>query len=150
MWEKLSAIWASYRWVTAILILGALAWAAANYRVVLSTYAEYWGHRNPLGLLDERQYKPVVILSVSRIPDGITVKLMRTYAEPGVLELTIIARLSTSEGGIALLAAKMRVPVGTIQELAFLGGTRDPVECAELTIIMDGTEAARWRGCVQG
>ncbi|MEM1820681.1 MAG: hypothetical protein QXE66_00380 [Desulfurococcaceae archaeon] len=133
--------------LTILMIL--LTYAALNYGVVLSTYAKYWSIRSPVGPLDDRQYKPAIILSVSETPECIKVRLMRTYAKPGFLKLTIVARLFTREGGIAILAATIQAPVGTLQELIFQGGMHEPLECVEISVTVDSTEVDKWSSCIR-
>lgn len=128
-------------------VLAILTYAARNYDVVLKGYARYWTMKSPVRVLEEDMSKPVVVLSVSHPTEGLEVSLLRTYAEPHLLEFTTLVKLYFVDEEVALFIVKTRLPVGAIQELAFLGSIQKQPMCVDLIVLSEGEEVVRWSDC---
>ncbi|MEM0336024.1 MAG: hypothetical protein QXT33_06460 [Thermofilum sp.] len=122
------------------------AYASLGCSDGLRAYAGYWALSSPLKPADDRHGSPVVIVSVRELGESVKVTLLRTYSLPGLLDSTVDAKLYLEDGAVSVTRVKVRQPLGTLQELWFLGGGH-PIKCTEVSVRVDGVEAARWSTC---
>lgn len=132
--------------VISMLLLVSLC-ATINYRLASSGYSHLWSQVHPIKSTDDRLYDPVMLLSVSEADSKVTVRLFRTYAAPSLLDLMIVTTLYLRDGAVNVFSAKVRIPLGVVQEFTFHGSSVEVPICTSVKIYMDGEEVVRWSSC---
>ncbi len=93
--------------------------ALRHYPSAAGGYSKYWSSPAPLNPLDERLGRPLVLLGC-RVEGGtLTVSILRTYAAPWALDLTLVVKRAEDA---PLVVAGQRLALGSVLTASFYVG----------------------------